>query len=121
MLELDGDVGAMLGMTTTSLAGRRLIKLGLSYSPHARQTAFNNALPEGAFKWKLIRSTLMDGDKMYSGHKVAVAGEQAMVKYFMQDGNNAESRSGEFFIASDADIEAAWQIGKRVAEQEEIS
>ena len=105
----------MLGMTSDEIAGRKLIKVGLSYSPETRQKAFNSALPKGPFNWTVLRSTLLDGHDLYSHHNVAVTGEQAMIKYLERSSNSAVSKGHEFFLASEKDIAKAWLLGREEA------
>jgi len=118
ILKLKGHIGSFLDANDKSLKGHNIIKVGLSYSPASRQCAFNKALPGNAYEWELLHSTLLDKDEIYSCHKVAVAGEQAMVDFLKVDG---KSLGGEFFLASDCAIEQAWKIGREAALKKERS
>ncbi len=112
VLELMGGGEAFLGR---NLNGHKIIKIGLSHMPEIRCAAYNASLPTGRFRWKLVRSTAMDGDTRYKNHDIAVVGEQAMKDYFMLSSNTAESLEREFFLADDTTIEEAWRIGRQAA------
>lgn len=110
ILELVGDAGQFLGR---SAGGRRIIKVGFSRSPVSRCRAHNSALPQGAFAWHLLKSTLIEGRDPFTPSHAAKFGEQQMIKLLVARG---DSLGGEFFLASDQAIEEAWALGIKSAE-----
>ena len=64
--------------------------------------------------WQLRRSTFIDGKNPFPTSSHAKAGEQKMVRFLH---NNEQSLGGEFFLASDEYIEAAWKKGIKAAEE----
>lgn len=116
ILRLTGDTAAFLGRF---IEGASIIKIGLSVSPDLRRKSLQKAMPRGTFRWQLVRTTRMDGDTPYSGFDAAVTGEDAMKRHLAR---HAEWLGGEFYLASDADIDAAWDIGRSAASGfEEVS
>jgi len=116
VLKLTGDTAAFLGR---SVEGVSIIKIGLSVSPDLRRQSLQKAMPRGTFCWQVIKTTRMDGDTPYSGFDAAVTGEDAMKRHLAR---HAEWLGGEFYLASDADIAAAWDIGRSAASRfEEVS
>jgi len=115
ILELLGGSEEFLGRTPEDINGRKIIKVGLSHTPEVRCDAYNASLPDGRFRWELIRSTSRDGDDRYKNHDIAVEGEQAMKDYFMLPSNTAQSLDREFFLAKQGTIDEAWNAGRRAA------
>lgn len=109
ILRLEGDANAYLGRPAE---GRVIVKVGLSASPDMRRQTFQKALPRGAFKWKIDRTTSDCALAHYSSHAVAVKGEDAMKRHLACQ---AEWLGGEFYLASEEVIEAAWQLGCEAA------
>jgi len=111
VLCLDGDVEAWLGEPAK---GRAIFKIGYSMSPATRRDAFQRALPNGLYAWRLDRSTCSEGGDRYPGSKAAIAGEDAMKNFLAK---NADWLSGEFYAATDAQIAKAWKIGREAAQK----
>ena len=103
ILKLDGDEDAFLGM---SASDRTIVKVGFSKSPQTRCEDHNRALPRGAYKWIVEKSTFAEGRQPFASSGHAKAGEDIMKKMFSEMG---ESLGGEFFLAGGGDIEAAWR------------
>lgn len=109
ILRLDGDIDAYLGRPAEGLA---IIKVGLSASPDLRRQSIQKAMPRGAFRWKIERTTGSCDLPLCPNHKVAVKGEDAMKRHLAA---HAEWLGGEFYLATEHDIEAAWQFGCQAA------
>jgi hypothetical protein len=109
---LDGDTSHFLG---ESANGRKIYKIGLSISPRTRLAAFQKALPEGTYRWKLHRSTRGDKHQPYPHFEAALAGEDSIKEYLAQ---HAKHLGGEFYAVTDAHFQKAWQIGREAALQE---
>lgn len=109
VLRLDGDVNAWL---ETPTKGRSIYKIGYSISPATRCDAFQRALPWGRYGWHVERSTRGDGDDRYPGSDIAIAGEDAMKDFLA---NKAEWLGGEFYAATEDQIEKAWKRGRKAA------
>ena len=109
VLRLNGDTAAFLGR---SAVGARIIKIGLSVSPDLRRQSLQKAMPRGTFRWQVFRTTGMDGDRPYSRFEAAVRGEDAMKRHLAR---HAEWLGGEFYLARDADVDAAWDTGRAAA------
>lgn len=109
ILELDGNADHFLGGGSL---GRKIIKVGFSKSPATRCLAHNRVLPWGAFRWRVIRSTLAEGLPAFPSSRHAMAGEQEMVRLLTASG---KPLGGEFFLANQEAIEAAWAAGKAKA------
>lgn len=114
VLKLSGDPSSYLGYDA---AGRSIFKVGLSLSPETRRSALNAAMPSGTFKWSVVRTTRKDGHSRYSCFEVAEAGEMAMKKRLGKD--IKRHLGGEFYLASEAEIEEAWAIGREGAMRRE--
>lgn len=110
VLRLDGDTDAYLGGPSS---GRAIFKIGLAASPDLRRQIFQNAMPRGAFQWKVYRTTSDCGLAHYPSHAVAVKGENAMKRHLA---SYAEWLGAEFYLASEEVIEAAWQLGCEAAQ-----
>ena len=111
VLRLDGETAAYLGRSDR---GKSIYKIGLSVSPERRRNDFRKAMPRGAFKWEIYKTTRMDGHKPYGNHSAAVKGENAMEEYLAQNAE-AEHLGGEFYLATKKQIEDAWSTGRKVA------
>jgi hypothetical protein len=109
VLRLSGDVTAYLGR---HVDGAAIYKIGLSVSPDLRRQALQKSMPRGIFRWKVARSTRLDGHAPYNGFAAAVAGEDAMKRHLAR---KAEWLGGEFYLASEAEIETAWRLGHEAA------
>jgi hypothetical protein len=109
MLCLDGTTDHFLGKPAHS---KKIVKVGFSKSPTTRRDDHNRALPAGAFKWRLSSSTYAQGMDAFPTSRHALAGEDAMKAYLLENG---ESLGGEFFLASDAAITQAWRNGIKAA------
>lgn len=107
VFRLEGDTDAYLG---ESAAGRRIYKIGLSASPDARRRSLQKAMPMGAFTWEVERTSRGGGAFSFSA---AVAAEYAMKVYLAKVGKHL---GGEFYLASEADIDKAWRLGVAAAQ-----
>lgn len=112
ILRLGGDADAFLGYAAD---GRSIVKVGMSVSPPTRMDAFNAALPAGAFCWSIIRSNEKDERSPYATSKLALIGEAAMKTALL--GAQGKSLGGEFYLASEGAIEAAWQAGQQAVQE----
>lgn len=112
VLRLVGDIDAYLGR---SAQGSAIVKVGLSASPDLRRQSFQKAMPRGAFYWQIERTTRAHGLSPYASHAVAVKGEDAMKRYLAA---HAEWLGGEFYLATEETIEAAWQAGCDAAQND---
>jgi hypothetical protein len=110
VLRLIGDTGAYLGHSAN---GRSIFKIGLSISPDSRRLAFQNSMPRGAFLWSLHRTNKLANIDSYSSFDAAVAGEYAIKKHLA---GCAEWLGGEFYLAAEAQIDEAWQLGHSAAQ-----
>jgi len=108
-LQLEGDVSHYLGQPA---AGRNIFKIGLSMSPETRRISLQSALPQGTFQWKLLRSTDGADQGLYTFGE-AVAGEDAMKGVLAKGGTWL---GGEFYAATNAVLDAAWEAGHRAAD-----
>lgn len=111
VLRLDGDIDAYLGRPAE---GRAIIKVGLSASPDLRRQSIQKAMPRGAFRWKIDRTTRSCGLTLCPNHAVAVKGEDSMKRHLAAQ---AEWLDGEFYLATEDDIDAAWHFGCQAAER----
>ena len=114
ILELCGDIDSY---TNKDCAGKKIIKVGLSFSPESRKEFFNRVMPDGEYNWEILKSTQLDGHIPYSCHRVAERGEWAMKEFFHR--NHENHLSGEFYLASERDIQIAWEKGRTKALDEE--
>lgn len=113
ILKLLGDTEAFLGKKAH---GKQIYKVGLSLSPSTRQSCLNAALPKGAYEWTIFRSTRLDNNAPYPDFGTAETGEMAMKKYLGENpGDPGNHLGGEFYLASDDMIEAAWAEGRKAA------
>lgn len=108
VLSLQGDIDAYLGR---SAEGRSIYKIGLSESPEQRRLDLQKGMPRGAFQWHVHSTTRHPGSAGYS-FDAAVAGEDSMKRFLA---SNAEWLGGEFYLASEGQIEEAWQLGFRAS------
>lgn len=111
VLRLAGDASAFLGKPAD---GRSIYKVGLSYSPQMRRLTLQKAMPLGAFRWEVERTTRTDGDASYAGHAIAMAGEDAMKRHLSR---HADWLGGEFYLAGADAIEQAWAAGRLAARE----
>jgi hypothetical protein len=109
LLKLAGDTDAYLGRAAK---GREIYKVGLSASPELRKEALQRAMPNGAFTWEVHRHTGKPGEVGSFSFNAAVAGEYAMKSYLA---HKAEWLGGEFYLATQSDIEVAWQLGEEAS------
>lgn len=109
ILRLHGDADSFLGYEA---GGQMIVKVGFSASPTTRCEAFNKALPQGAFRWHVERSTYHEGLSHFPSSAHAIAGENAMKALLDRAGR---SLGGEFFLASQTALEAAWSQGLQSA------
>jgi hypothetical protein len=110
ILRLDGPTDAFLG---TPANGRRIVKIGLAVSPESRRTQFQAALPRCAFEWKTYRTTLQPDIGAKWTFQAAEAGEYAMKRYLAAKASHLD---GEFYLASDDQINEAWRLGVATAQ-----
>ena len=109
VLRLTGDTSAFLG---ERVRNQSIFKIGLAASPELRRQFFQKALPEGAFGWRLHKSTWEDGHGLYPSFKAAECGELKMKTFLAK---NARWLGGEFYMTSNTVIEEAWRIGREAA------
>lgn len=105
ILLLEGSTDDYLGQAAK---GKRIYKIGLSASPEIRRQTLQSGMPKGAFIWMTYRTSGNDGMLAALSFDAAVAGENAMKKHLAA---NAEWLTGEFYLASEKEIEAAWRLG----------
>lgn len=110
VLQLTGNADHFLG---EDAGGKLIVKVGMSGSPTTRCEAHNKALPKGAFRWEVRRSTFNDGRAAYPSSRPALAGELAMKTYLHQE---ATSLDGEFFLADPETLARAWEIALTTAD-----
>lgn len=110
ILRLDGQADALLG---TPANGRHIIKIGLAVSPESRRSQFQRALPRCAFAWKVHRTSWQAGPAECWTFQAAECGEYAMKRHLAV---HAEHLGGEFYLASDGQIEEAWRLGIAAAQ-----
>lgn len=108
-LRLSGDMDVFLGEPAR---GRRIYKIGLSMSPKTRLEALRRSLPKGTFGWDLSISTRSKFSKPYPNFEMAVAGENVLKKVLARKGTWL---GGEFYAATDAVLEEAWQSAHAAA------
>lgn len=109
ILRLNGGTDAYLGK---SADGKSIYKIGLSASPELRRQSFQSAMPRGAFRWEIYRP--LPGLVVGSSFEAAVAGEDAMKEFLAVC---AEWLGGEFYLASEQDIEIAWKRGQETVDR----
>lgn len=109
ILKLHGDTSAYLGRPANN---ETIYKVGLSMSPKRRLSAFNKAMPDGAFNWKIECTTRGEIGEPYPNYDVAVAGENAMKDYLAV---HANWLGGEFYAATETMISEAWENAKLAA------
>lgn len=114
ILKLEGDIAAYLGRRPAAVEDKAVIKVGFSKSPLSRCDQIQAAYPAGAFRWTVFRPQDMSAPAPYANARVAIAGEDAMKARLVKDG--AESLGGEFFLADDWLVHAAWTSGRVTAE-----
>lgn len=112
ILRLDGDTNGFLGRAIEGA----IYKIGLSVSPDLRRQNLQKSMPRGAFQWRVFKTTCGDGNARYKGFEAAVTGEYAMKQHLAK---HSEWLGGEFYLATEAAIETAWQAGREAAEAEE--
>mgnify|MGYP001436922729 CR=1 FL=1 len=110
ILRLDGPVDAFLG---TPAGGRSIIKIGLAVSPEMRRLQFQGSLPRGAFTWRMHCTSLEFENAPRWTFSAAEAGEYAMKRYLAA---HATHLDGEFYLASDDQIEEVWRLGVAAAQ-----
>lgn len=109
ILVLGGDTSAYLGKAAD---GKRIYKIGLSASPELRKEALQSGMPEGAFSWKTHKTSAGGGRSSGFSFDAAVAGEYAMKKHLSKVG---EWLGGEFYLANESEIRAAWRLANEAA------
>lgn len=92
--------------------GRWIVKVGLSYSPQARCNEHQRTLPQGRFVWKVHYGTLHDS--VLHSYVAAEAGELEMKQYLGEHGIHL---GGEFYAATEEQIEKAWERGSETAQR----
>jgi hypothetical protein len=110
ILRLDGPADAFLGKAA---AERRIIKIGLAASPETRRKQFQRAIPRGAFTWRTHRTTATTHPAVRWPFSAAEEGEYAMKRVLAA---NADHLEGEFYLASDEQIDEAWRRGVAAAQ-----
>jgi hypothetical protein len=101
MLQVEGDIGALLGRPAALLNDKIVVKVGFSRDPTRRRDEHNAALPPaGRFRWDLKFKSMafVDG-------QAARGAEDAMKAQFARQ---FESLGGEFFLGREADLASAF-------------
>ncbi|WP_349359084.1 hypothetical protein [Stappia sp.] len=111
ILRLNGHLPHFLGRADAELAGLMVAKVGYSKAPDLRCHAFNRAMPACAFRWEVWKTE--PGDPPHADWSVAQAGEEAMKQRLEE--LQAEPLGGEFYLASEASLLAAWRAGQAAA------
>lgn len=110
ILRLDGPADAFLGVPANRC---HIVKIGLAASPELRRSDFQRALPRCAFTWRVHRTSHLPGVASGWTFRAAESGEYAMKRYLAA---NAKHLDGEFYLASDSQIEEAWRLGNAAAQ-----
>jgi hypothetical protein len=109
VLCLEGDMAAYLGQDP---AGRFVYKIGLSHSPELRRQSLQKAMPEGAFRWAVVRTSHAKDGRTGFTFDAAVEGENSMKRFLHK---NAKWLGGEFYLATPAQMDDAWRAGHEAA------
>ena len=112
VLRLHGDTAAFVGQPCPD---RSIYKVGLSVSPDSRRQQFQKAMPKGAFTWCIEWTSAQPGLTRGYSFSAAVTGEDAMKRHLVESG--ATWLGGEFYLADQRTIEAAWKEGLQTADQ----
>lgn len=91
------------------LEGKRIFKVGFSKSPNSRVRQIQAAYPDGKFAWEIFRPEFVPDEAPFPDAETAIKGENAMKKFLQRD--KTRILGGEFFLATDAEAEGAWQAG----------
>jgi hypothetical protein len=110
VLYLDGNTDAFLGK---SAGGRMIVKIGLAASPELRRQSFQKAMPEGAYWWRIERTTVGEGFDRYPNYASAEKGEYAMKRHLAK---HAVWLGGEFYLTTRDVLDVAWQQGCSAAQ-----
>ena len=113
ILRLIGNLEALLDHSTES---RSVIKIGLAASPDMRRQFFQKAIPECHLKWVIDRTTTSCGFQLFPNHQEALIAENAMKRY-LSNPTHAKYLGGEFYLASEKHIDAAWELGCETAKE----
>jgi hypothetical protein len=105
VLQLKGNEAHFLGRDAK---GKKIIKVGFSVSPETRCADHNKALPAGAFRWVVLRSTFVDGIGPFPSSDHAKCGENLLKSDIHREG---ESLGREFFLAGKETVARAWIRG----------
>ena len=89
-----------------------IIKAGIAKSPESRCLEFQRAIPEGAYLWRVLYSTIDAGWTSGVAPDAARDGETEMKRFL---GANAKWLGGEFYLASEDQVEEAWRVGNEAA------
>ncbi len=109
ILRLDGITDAYLGRASN---GKLIFKVGLSASPELRRLSLQSAMPDGAFHWQVHYHSGSADQEVGFSFRAAVAGENAMKMALFK---NSDWLGGEFYLASESDIDTAWKLGRAAA------
>lgn len=110
VLRLHGDIGAYLGRPARD---RHIYKIGLSVSPDDRRRSLQKGMPRGTFIWKTDRTS--PAKPAYLA-EAAAAGEFAIKKHLAGVVGIKGHLGGEFYLATKAQIDEAWEKGVTAAE-----
>ncbi|MFN9790621.1 MAG: hypothetical protein ACK53X_05955 [Holosporales bacterium] len=110
ILQLVGDESAFLGEDSKQ---RIIVKAGFSKSPATRCRDHNNAIPSGAYKWKILYSGHKENTEPYPNSKIAKIGEQKLQRVLMTQ--KGKSLGNEFFLATERLVEHAWIEANKAA------
>jgi hypothetical protein len=115
ILRLVGDIPAYLGRAGHEVDERMIVKVGFSKSPLSRRDQIQSAYPVGQFNWEVLYPEEPRGPTPYPNAAVAIAGEDAMKKRLVEEGQ--ECLGGEFFLADEGSVIRTWNAGKFAAQQ----
>lgn len=111
VLQMHGNTDHLLGEPAD---GKLVVKVGFSRSPDTRRLDHNRALPACAFRWEVKHTSGTGGREPFPSSRHALAGEKAMKDHLERQGR---SLGGEFFLAPQHEIDAAWIMALRAAEE----
>jgi hypothetical protein len=109
VMRLSCDPGEWLTSDRTAPAGALIIKVGFSKSPISRCRQIQAAYPAGRFRWEIVYPDPIPKSAPYPDAETAIIGEDAMKQFLAS--KLERILGGEFFLASDPDINHAWSLG----------
>lgn len=101
MLQLEGNIGAVLERPISQINGRILVKVGFSSTPRRRQDEHNATLPPaGRLRWKLK----LKSQAFVNGADAKQADDTMKANF----ARHFESLGGEFFLGGEAELTSAF-------------